>query len=281
MNASPTVDYNLDWLTVSFDWTATHTATMPHKAFEPTTEFIRPLPGYNRAIKLNVGRLDWHTEKVANKRLLTFSGSELSKLRLHNISTEQFLRMITRLPHRNITRLDFAVDLFGAQTRAVDIKNLLEYGHVETSAKKSTNIEQRILGSEGKGMTVYIGSRSSQQMIRAYDKDMERGVNFPWLRLEIEMKQEKANLLAENMLGHGVIPSGCAAIRQFARIDNPEIEGALQGELEIDLAVGRKQTNWEKWLIEVALPAVAKGAEMGIPAVIEWVKSLDMLDKVG
>lgn len=270
MNA--TVTYTLDWLTVSFDWNANHRVYLPQPCFGVTDAKIAPLPAYNRAAKLGVGRLDWHTDKINQKRLLTFSGSDLVKLPTHDITQVELLQRLLALPDCNITRLDFAVDILNGEMTAGDVKTLLERGHVSTNARRSTDIEERIMGSEGSGMTVYVGSRSSMLMLRVYDKGKKEKTDFPWLRIELEAKQGKANLIAKRILETSLAGAGCEAIRQYASIDSPEISDALSGAIPMDLKVGRKMTDWEKWVIETALPNVAKGYDQQLPQIVRWIR---------
>lgn len=268
------VFYCIDWLTVSFDWMTNYRLYMPQNCFAPSDSKINPLPAYNRAVRLNVGRLDWHSEKPEQKRLLTFSGSELHNLRSFGISERELLTACLSLPRANITRLDFAADIHYGQTTASDVKTLLERGYVKTSARKSSDIEERVIGDAGSGMTVYIGSRASTLMLRIYDKGKKEKTGYNWLRLEIEVKKERAMMLAKAMLNDYPHTAGCAAIRQYAAIDCPEISDALTGGIDVDLSVGRKETDWEKWVLTVALPAVTKAFEQELPGVVEWVSAI-------
>lgn len=269
-----TVDYTLDWVTCSFDWGVNHRLYMPSDAFSAVTERIQPLPAYNRSIKLNVGRLDWHSERQEQRRLITISGSQLRLLAGYDVTQVELLQGLRSLPGSNFTRLDFAVDILGGEVVADDVRLLLEMGYVDTKAKRTSNIEERVIGEAGSGMTVYIGSRSSQSMVRVYDKGKKEKTSFPWLRVELESKQDKANKIADAIIAHGVASAGVSAIKSFVKIDCPEIESALNGELAVDLRVGRKQTNWERWVINVALPAVAAGYEKGLEDVVRWVKDV-------
>jgi len=268
------VFYCIDWLTVSFDWLTNYRLYMPEDCFSPSDSKISPLPAYNRAVRLNVGRMDWHSEKPAQKRLLTFSGSELNNMRSFGVSERQLLTAVLSLPKASITRLDFAADIHHGEMTAGDVKTLLERGYIKTFAKHSSDIEERIIGSEGAGMTVYIGSRSSTMMLRVYDKGKKEKAGYNWLRLEIEVKKDRAMMLARAMLKDYPFTAGCAAIRQYAAIDSPEISDALTGGLPVDLSVGRKETDWEKWVLTVALPAVTKAFEQELPGVVQWVSEI-------
>jgi len=266
--------YTIDWLTVSFDWQSNYRLYMPQDCFAPTDSKLSPLPAYNRAAKLTVGRLDWHSDKPEQKRLLTFSGRDIANLSAFGIPQREFIALVLTLPKANITRLDFAADIHNGEVVAADVKTLLERGYVSTSAKKSSDIEERIIGEAGAGMTVYIGSRSSTLMLRIYDKGKKEKVGYPWLRIELEAKKERAMMLAKAIVSNEVHTAGCAAIRQYATIGSPEIWDALTGAIEIDLSVGRKLTDWEKWVIEVALPNVAKAYGQSLPDVVNWIASL-------
>ena len=89
----------------------------------------------------------------------------------------------------NITRLDLALDtsikLIDKIRKSIDNKKYISKSRSITyickSGKESTNTE-----------TIYIGSRSSDLMIRIYDKAVEQGLDdIDWERWEIVLKKEK------------------------------------------------------------------------------------------
>ena len=50
------------------------------------------------------------------------------------------------------------------------------------------------------GMTVYFGSKSSIIKVRMYDKAKQQGVDYFWNRIEVECREERANLLCKEIL---------------------------------------------------------------------------------
>lgn len=89
----------------------------------------------------------------------------------------------------NITRLDLALDtdakLIDKMRKSIDNKKYISksrsISYICKSGKKSTRTE-----------TIYLGSRSSDLMIRIYDKAVEQGLEeIDWERWEIVLKKEK------------------------------------------------------------------------------------------
>lgn len=89
-----------------------------------------------------------------------------------------------------ITRLDIALDSF---KNLID-KIIKKYEKNEYITKfRSTKKIENKKGDEKNGTTLYFGSRSSDIMIRIYDKAKEQKIkNLEWLRIEFEIKKEYA-----------------------------------------------------------------------------------------
>jgi phage replication initiation protein len=96
------------------------------------------------------------------------------------------------------TRGDLAIDDF---TGAVTVDQMLaeaRAGRTRTRARKAQHVtEFDLAGDEAPagaahGGTLYIGKRTSRVMVRAYDKGAQQGTAYPWLRVELELKRERA-----------------------------------------------------------------------------------------
>jgi len=109
---------------------------------------------------------------------------------------EQYLRV--EFPGRyHYTRIDLAFD--GLPFTPMDIEAAILNDEVRSHAKRKTlkvyhsAFEPKDNGEVGTH-TTYFGSRQSERMIRIYDK---RG----FTRLELEMKQKRADLVAKQLFG--------------------------------------------------------------------------------
>lgn len=102
-----------------------------------------------------------------------------------------------------LTRLDLAVDDFGCHYYSLDeLTDIFNSGlYVSKFQKWKLNMEK----SKGRttGHTIYLGSRTSEIMLRVYDKKLEQNskkdcekVENPWVRWEIELHKNRACAVA-------------------------------------------------------------------------------------
>ncbi len=100
-----------------------------------------------------------------------------------------------------IKRIDIALDDFEGLLDLDEVYKNLRDGDVVTRFRRVGRIESSKLGEiEGSGLTVSLGSRSSEAFIRMYDKKAEQegktgkrvGVDH-WVRVEMELKSDKAH----------------------------------------------------------------------------------------
>ena len=101
-----------------------------------------------------------------------------------------------------ITRLDIALDSYTNLIKKI-VKKYDKYEYV--SKFKSTKKIENKKGSKSDGVTLYFGSRTSDIMLRIYDKQAEQKTEKPWTRIEFEIKKEYtkdiAKLIDEKGLG--------------------------------------------------------------------------------
>lgn len=123
----------------------------------------------------------------------------------HNILT---LLDRVMLYNGKCTRIDIAIDDKGGNL--IPFKKIIESvrkGYVSSRWKTSTEFIKRKL-EDGSiiGHTVNIGSGKSKIYMRIYNKALEQGEETPWTRIEMEIKDERAEvlqniLLFENKIG--------------------------------------------------------------------------------
>ena len=100
------------------------------------------------------------------------------------------------------TRLDLAYDdrtgVIILPRLAMDVADRNFIGHAKyTQRLYSDNIDEDI-----QGLTVYVGSRKSDLYIRIYDKAAERGYRdgeCHWIRVEIQMRNDRASMAARSV----------------------------------------------------------------------------------
>jgi len=162
-----------------------------------------------------------------------------------------------------VTRLDVAVDTTDARVNPQMVYDWLCTPNVVCKAKQKNPVLGRSdIGEpgndDGKGMTVYIGRRSSCRFMRVYDKSGEveakTGKKIPHMtRFEMEIKQETADVLA----------------RQIAKSGENIIPGILHGFIDFKATTGREQMTKRdsaKWWLRIVgnCGKVCPGLTVGI-----------------
>lgn len=100
------------------------------------------------------------------------------------------------------TRIDMAMDdKTGSLIPFDKIKEAVHKGYVCSRWKTSTEyIKRKLQDGEIIGQTINIGSRKSKMFMRIYDKAMEQGLSIPWFRIEMEIRDERAETLQDILL---------------------------------------------------------------------------------
>lgn len=266
--AIPHPKFSIDWLR----WTVRDKAEFPRfmKHFSyvldgEVASIERPFPFYDMACKMNLGRVDWNTEKPEQGVLFTLTGSDLVEWLRAGGDHQELIDYICTLPAMNVARLDFAVDIYDPAADPNAFYRALQAGTVKTSARSTSRVESTVNG-EKVGVTVYIGSRYSARLLRVYDKAVQTGSDFHWVRVELELKKEFATLLARQMSERGIVPAGKAAMRDFVGTGFDWFESALLGPNVDYITPGkRKETKWTKWVKEVVVPNAIKAIAQDVP----------------
>lgn len=267
--------YSIDWLRFSVPYFVPNEECLPMwDCFTWEGETDKPLPNYNNCAILPCGRIDWNTERPEQKRLVTLTGKDLQQLINQQYKMQVLVEFVSKLRGLKVSRLDFAIDCYNVGAIPAEIYELHRAGKCKTRAKKASMIET-YAGSEKLGETCYIGTRESMKFLRIYDKaketaDESRG---EWIRIELEIKDDYALVALAAMARHGIIEGGKANIRGYIVtekewFDNatlPGVEGVYVEPVEHQL------TDWETWVLQVALPAVQKALLKQVPGVREGV----------
>lgn len=75
------------------------------------------------------------------------------------------------------------------------------------------------------GGTLYVGARTSQRMVRFYDKAVEQGIkDATWTRCEVEFKSRSAQVAAQHLAAGGSVADLIVSVVDFRELDKVEIE---------------------------------------------------------
>lgn len=261
--------FSLDWLKVTFPY-----GRDDFRDYQPTTmggpmKDKKPTPPYSDAVGNRYMTLCWDDRHPEWRVMLEMTGQQLSAYRRDGGSMERLMQFVTAAEGR-FTRLDFAVDLFDTGGSPLDFAECFYTSQLMVSAK-TISVVQRTGREESQGETVYLGRRSSERMVRVYNKGKQAKMEIDWLRVEIEVKGKRSVQLGDLMAQRGIVPAGKSAIRDFVEwSDIPWFEGIYDESYEhVDIdSIGRPETDRERWLFNVCLPQIAKAVDEGIPGVL-------------
>jgi len=98
----------------------------------------------------------------------------------------------------NATRLDLTMDDYRYIITPEELDDVISGPDVVTHCQRAGLYKNRDIHTKATtGATVYIGQRSSRQMLRVYDKGLESSGVIPAIRWELESKKEAAQSLME------------------------------------------------------------------------------------
>mgnify|MGYP002412516457 CR=1 FL=1 len=267
--------YSIDWIRYSLPYvTPNHEVLPTWDVFDWQGETVTPLKNYNTAIAFDCGRLDWNTLAPRQKKLVTLTGRDLQELVNRGYGIQELLNWVSTRSGLKVSRLDFAIDVHGMKAGPVQVFDAHMRGECITRAKKAILIDAT-QGYQGVGQTCYIGTRESMKFLRIYDKAKEGGdMQSDWTRIEIELKDEYALTAVKAMARHGIIEAGKKVMRDYIMTGIKWFDDGVEAGIEgvyVD-KVAHEPTDWEKWVLAVALPAVQSAIRKNVPGVHEEIR---------
>lgn len=133
-----------------------------------------------------------------------------------------------------ICRVDLGLD--DTSAACIDIDQVVGHLRDKTVVKrwKQWSVVQSCNDLDGvTGKTVYVGSRKSAAFLRIYDKAAEQGLDGHWVRVELELKDERAERMAQALAGASTDEVGAL------------VAGVLRGY--IDFKVCGEDENKSRW----------------------------------
>jgi phage replication initiation protein len=161
---------------------------------EGWTQVERGGYGYEfSAVVSSVGRVFW---SYANPRMGVHFSLPSSAIGLLHQDVHSLLLRLERAGVK-FTRVDFAFD---DQQGGLSLERLAESVKARDLVTRFRRVEER-KALMGRGDTLAFGSRSSESYIRVYDKAAQQHmVDFHWVRVELELKDDRAELAVRQLL---------------------------------------------------------------------------------
>lgn len=230
----------------------------------------RPQRPYTASKQYGPLQVCWHPGHPEFRQLHVLSGDGMAQVRQLQPDVETIAWALAT--GGKITRLDIAIDIVGSEVSdPYQVKQSIDMG-IARATTRSVSVVDKWVGDYRAGYTVYLGARQSERMLRVYDKGAEMGVEGNITRIEIETKGSVAGLLAGEIVEDGTLRPGAREIERMCDPALPWWDSAMTyatpGQT---VSVGRKKTNGEKWLYEVALPAVIDALARNDPFVVSQI----------
>jgi len=246
--------------TLSIDWLA---YTIKGAAFLPlanTEELIAALPDFLKSdeIVLEKGMFGYAAAARGSSGARALFGND-TRMGMHVVWSGAALRgqdaraLIQEAFGRGaqFTRVDVALDM----TEGCVGDFVHDYRCGRYAGRKRTYSE---IKSSGDGHTLYIGSRSSDQMMRIYNKAAQMEVSGIWIRAELETKGDLANGVCRFITDQALPEEALLAVLN-AFVAFPGIPAWETGDLEYSKAGSDKGARKTR---EWALGAVRTQAEL-------------------
>lgn len=245
---------HLDWLSVTFP-----AGFNPVMVTPETGDWERVGPGrYGyRSLSVSPNGSQMLSEGTDEQGVhVILPGEALADVRQRGLSERGLIEAVLRY-NGKVTRLDLALDVFQSNLSVSDFVEAYESGQITTPAKSATRTQS--IGDTGD--TFYVGSRSSERMMRIYDKNAQMRIVSvdAWLRLELETKKAVAAAMSLAVADEDDTRTVVnASLRAFCRWDNPAYIAATSGR-DVELPeLPRKPPAFLSWLQAQVIPAAAK-----------------------
>lgn len=247
----------IDWLSLTFHPTQENqNAVLSLFSGSGIMEPDAPRFGYDRASRTSEGAVLYYSTTNRDMGLhAVISGSALLSYSTNGRSPVDILVGAIRLGGK-ITRLDLAKDArnetFNLDAFEQQIANRDFVGRVQ---KAST-----IKSTDG-GMTVYVGSRQSNKFLRVYHKGIESKTGEDWIRAELELKSDTANIVGKLIAdGEDLNNLFSALAGRMCNVNNTDWRKMLEASAVVGVPKQEKQTDRERWIAKQVTPAVIQYA---------------------
>jgi len=217
--------------------------------------------GYTSGIEYETGlRVSWHEANEAQGVHAVFTGATLRRYEAEGLQWEDLFRLADKYGGRT-SRVDLAFDV---RNSALTPSNLCQPNLRAYKGKGRTPRFNTLLGGDG-SWTLYIGSRSSDKMLRIYDKAKEQGdYDSDYVRIELETKGEVGRAVGWNFARSNkadCVGMALGLAKGVADFNLESWDTALVGSsVGFSIPQGKERDTFG-WLVKVCAPSLAKEIE--------------------
>lgn len=271
------ITFNIDWMQYGVnppEWLTTWPieadgvrdilkTCIPHlyvkgKPYErPDGDTPNGMHGYTRTYDVGYATAHVNPDRLDMKVHIRMTGSECGVYRDLGGDDARLVKFVRGVGGAT-SRIDLAFDLFDYGIDLMRIYKDWKVGKVECRARKVTPVVSGVMNNErmvAEAATVYFGSRTSDVMVRMYDKGKEQQTDLDWTRIELEIKGDKAKAYLIAMDNNGIPETGRAILADyFYKMPYVFWREVLKGSIVPLPSVGRKITERQAWLRNVIFP---------------------------
>ena len=195
----------IDWcgFTLPFDdpWRAVELMGLSRGLF---TELERGGMGYKKRLQFN--HISVYYDGSDNMGVhVEMTGKGCRDYEAHRQDWRHLFALV-KLDKGHLTRLDIAIDTVDGSLTLDQIETAYSAGLFRSFFRQSGLNTKDLLTSDGPvpaGKTRYFGSPTSRTVFRIYDKAAQMGVDGPWIRFELQLRDERAVAAADEIISRG------------------------------------------------------------------------------
>ena len=230
----------------------------------PASDEVMGMKGYSLTYDLLYASAHVDPKRRDMKVGVRMTGQDLGAYRDLGGTDDKLIDFVTR-SSATASRLDIAFDLFDYGIDVPRIYQDWKAGRVQCHARKVRPMTEGMKERDGQvseATTVYFGSRTSDLMVRIYEKGKESGTGLDWVRVELEIKGDKAKTIVQDCHRIGFAAVGKQLLRDyFIKMPYKFWKELTAGTSDALTPVGRKQTEREAWIRNVVLPVLREEIE--------------------
>lgn len=237
------------------------------QAFGLTGELTNNAKGYDRAMKLTIGVIHWHTKLASQGVSVELSGKALAQAREASVTDIDILSYIAA-NKGNVSTMDSAIDVYNYDASERDIAMLFELGSLETTVREiNPYASNKKRGKEWEqSSSIYIGSPKSPKQITIYNKAAEVGQpNKDWVRIEMTWRGKHARAAHAAMMKFGIASVTQKAVKSMLNADIEWFQEVINGDPVVIEPVRRPETNTTDWLIDFTAPLLKRQLDLEAP----------------
>lgn len=249
-------------LTVCIDWqnwTADYSADKLPREYTIPLECEykpgKPSNGYTNAVENALGtRIQWHHSRRDMGVHVQYSGATINAHAANGITAKDIAAFHYENSDR-CGRIDIAIDVIDSNVSITALYREIEEGYNLPFSRKASHIKST------DGETLYVGSRTSEQFLRIYDKAAEQKTDDNWKRVELELKGSRAMFTAVMLINEGEVATGEVArklVKAMADFETATWQKIVGSE---PMTIGKsdnREPDTKEWLIASVAPAMGR-----------------------